>query len=262
MKKNNSLLFVPARQRLLEKIPLLSADAFIIDLEDSIPVSEKQSALMSAIDFLMTHNCANCYVRIDRVLMGEQMERLQRVNFSGYMIPKIESVDVLIPNVEHFKGREVVALIETPRGLANVKEIAECPFVTSLAFGAEDYTAFCGMTNRIDNLLYHKSRIVMYAKANGKQVYDTPCFNLDDVCVAEAETKLAVEMGFDGKLAIHPKMIPMIARAFGDYDFAYLKSVIEQYEAQGAAVLKLGETVFEKMHIDHFKRILRENNYK
>lgn len=262
MKKNNSLLFVPAKQKMLEKIPSFSADAFIIDLEDSIPVIEKRAALEAAIDFLRTHDSANCYVRIDRALMSEQLSQLRCVGFQGYMIPKIESVDVLISNAEHFKGREVVALIETPRGLANVKEIAECPFVTSLAFGAEDYTAFCGMTNRIDNLLYHKSRIVMYAKANGKHVYDTPCFNLDDVSAAEDETKLAVEMGFDGKLAIHPKMIPMIARAFGDYDFAYLKSVIEQYEAQGSAVLKLGETVFEKMHIDHFCRILKENGYK
>lgn len=247
---------------MLEKIPSISADAFIIDLEDSIPVSEKSAALTAAIDFLGTHNGANCYVRIDNALMSEQLSRLQCVDFRGYMIPKIESVDGLIPNVAHFKGREVVALVETPLGLANVKEIAECPFVTSLAFGAEDYTAFCGMANRIENLSYHKSRIVMYAKANGKPVYDTPCFHLDDVGAAEAETRIAVEMGFDGKLAIHPKMIPMIARAFGDYDFAYLKSVIEQYEAQGAAVLKLGETVFEKMHIDHFKRILKENNYK
>ena len=247
---------------MLEKIPLLSADAFIIDLEDSIPVSEKQSALMAAIDFLKACDCTNCYVRIDSALLCEQLKRLQGIDFQGYMIPKIESVDVLISNAEYFKGREVVALIETPRGLANIKELAESPYVTALAFGAEDYTAFCGMANKTDNLLYHKSRIVMYAKANGKLVYDTPCFHLDDICAAEAETKLSVEMGFDGKLAIHPKMIPMIARAFGDYDFAYLKNVVEQYEAQGAAVLKLGETVFEKMHIDHFKRILKENNYK
>ena len=262
MKRITSLLFVPAKRKMLEKIPSFSADAFVIDLEDSIPVCEKQQALSATIDFLATHDRENCYVRVDRALMSEQLSQLRRADFRGYMIPKIESADVLLSYAEHFKEREIVALVETPRGLANIKEIAECPFVTALAFGAEDYTAFCGMANRMDGLGYHKSRIVMYAKANGKRVYDTPCFNLEDAGVAEAETKLAVELGFDGKLAIHPKMIPMIVRAFGDFDFAYLKSVIEQYEAQGAAVLKLGEMVFEKMHIDHFKRILKENNYR
>lgn len=261
MKNIFSLLFVPARQKMLDKISTLDADVFIIDLEDSILPAEKDLALRVAIDFL--NGCApeNFYVRVDKNRLLDQLGQLGNVSVRGFMVPKVESSDEVTRYAHYLKGRDVIALIETPRGLANVQSIAECPLVSALAFGAEDYTAFCGMENKHEYLLYHKSRIVMYAKANGKRVYDTPCFNLSDDDVATAETRSSAEMGFDGKLAIHPKMIPIIAREFNRCDLAYMKSIVEQYEASGVAVLKMDGKVFEKMHIGHFKRILQENNY-
>lgn len=41
----HSLLFVPAKEKMLKKIELLGADAYIVDLEDSIEVDNKAHAL-------------------------------------------------------------------------------------------------------------------------------------------------------------------------------------------------------------------------
>ena len=59
----HSLLFVPGREKMLEKILTSSADAHIIDLEDSISQDEKEYALDATIHFLENHVTENAKSR-------------------------------------------------------------------------------------------------------------------------------------------------------------------------------------------------------
>ena len=254
----HSLLFVPAREKMLAKIPASSADAHIIDLEDAISQEEKESALDATIHFLENHDAGNCFIRIDRLLMQEQLLRLKRYRFRGVMIPKVEDCGFLDEYAGSLANREVIALIETPRGLAEIDSIASHPGIKALAFGAEDYTAATNMQNSEEMLLFLKSRLVMFGKAYGKKVYDTPSFCIQDIVRADAEAEHSAQLGFDGKMAIHPKLIPGIQKAFAAHDIENIRKIVNQYENQNEALLVINGKVYEKMHIARFKRILKE----
>ncbi len=99
----------------------------------------------------------------------------------------------------------------------------------------------------------------MLGKAFRKYVYDTPSFVLNDQEALAAEIQLAKDMGFDGKLAINPKHVSIVNEIFKSCDTEYIKSVIERYQAGIDAVQVIDGRVYEKMHIEHMKRILKES---
>lgn len=256
-----SLMFVPARMRMMEKLSRFQADAYVLDLEDSVPEADKDVALQEVCDFIARERtCVPLYVRVDRRFESVQVCALNRYAFAGYMIPKVESVADI--SVDIGEGKSVIALVETPRGIMNIEEIAATPRVDAIAFGAEDFTASIGMKNRRDLLAYPRGRILTCAKAYSKPVYDTPCLILDDVEVAEAEIQHSVDCGFDGKLSIHPTHTVMINRAFKDVDIESIRQIISEYEAAGGGAVKISGKVYEKMHISHLKRILKEHQEK
>ena len=254
-----SLMFVPSKPKTLGKIASSEADACIIDLEDSINEADKSQALEDACKYLATNPDKKVYIRVAGNHLKEEFEKLQMYSFAGYMIPKFENPQDYTQYEAFFSGRDVIALVETPTGIVNIKEIASCPIVTMIAFGAEDFTSSIGMKNCAETLNYARSTIVTYGKAFGKQVIDTPSFIIDDMNALEQEIQTAVDMGFNGKLSIHPKQVSIINELFQLYDFDKVKEIVDQYEAAGQAVLRIGEKVYEKMHISHFKRILKEN---
>lgn len=254
----HSLLFVPARKKMLQKITGSQADACIIDLEDAILPEDKEAALEELIAFLREFHAEKIYVRLDGRHIQRQIAALQGLAFAGYMLPKFETPEVFEQWRDLLAEKQVIALVETPKGAVNIERIVQCPWVNAVAFGAEDYTSCTGMTNSPETLHYVKSRIVMYCKAYEKPVYDTPSFILDDMEMLRTEAERALDMGFEGKLAIHPKQITVINQVFTACDAEYLASIIAQYESGGEAVLKIDGKVYEKMHIAHMKRILKE----
>ena len=257
MKGIRSLLFVPAEERRLNKIGQTGADGHIIDLEDSMRDDDKDAALERTVHFLSGCKVKNIFVRVNRHRYEIEIKTLQNYNV-GFMLPKIESgLDYThVPDL--VKGRRVIALIETPRALINADSIASVPWVSALALGAEDFSVAMNMRNSVNALSIPKTLLALAAKANRKRVYDTPCFHLQDEKTFDAELEQAVDLGFDGKLAIHPKQVEGINRAFMLSDPQYIKYVIGIYEASGSAVCEIDGRVYEKLHIDRMRRMLTE----
>lgn len=262
MNKNiKSLLFVPAKDKMLAKIPQMNADAFIIDLEDSIPEEEKEEALNRTVTFISgLASAANIIVRINSNHAERELFKLSGFSEIGFMLPKYEKSNPYNEHKDLLQGHYTIALIETPSALINLDDITQVDYLNALAFGAEDYTAKVNMENNIDYLAFQKSMLVTYAKARELQVFDTPSFKLDNEAEFEREVKNAVSLGFDGKMAISPKHIQFINESFGTSDLDYLKSVISRYEADGNAVVVIDGKVYEKMHINRFKKIIKENS--
>ncbi len=253
MKKIRSLLFVPAEEKRLVKIGQTNADAYIIDLEDSISVEDKEEALKRTEDFLSGNRIKNIFVRINRQQYRIELDRLKKFDV-GYMLPKIESEDDYHQAADILNKRRVIALIETPRALLNANNIAAVPWITALAFGAEDFTVATSIRNGLDTLMVPKIMLSLAAKANGKEAYDTPCFFLQDDRSFENELQQAIDLGFDGKLAIHPKQIDGINHAFRHIDYQDAKHIIEAYEVSGKAVCEIDGMVYEKLHIDKLRK--------
>ncbi len=262
MDKNvKSLLFVPAKEKMLVKIPLMKADAYIIDLEDSIPEEEKEDALNRTNAFIGDMGSAtNIIVRINSYHAERELSVLAKYKAIGFMLPKFEQENPYDKHKDLLKEHYTIALIETPSALVNLCDIANVEYLNALAFGAEDYTAKVNMENNIDCLVFQKSMLVTYAKANDLKVFDTPSFKLDNEAEFEREVKNAVSLGFDGKMAISPKHVQFINESFGSNDLDFMKSVISRYEADGNAVVVIDGKVYEKMHINRFKKIVKENS--
>ncbi|NBJ91363.1 HpcH/HpaI aldolase/citrate lyase family protein [Parablautia muri] len=254
-----SFLFVPAKRHMLSKIKTFGADAYIIDLEDSIEIENKEKALNQTEIFLDEYsNNSQFFVRLNKESYDNEVKRLVRFSNVGFMLPKFDNIDFYDAFAHIWKERTVIAIIETPIGIVNIKKIANCKWINIMAFGAEDYTSITNMDNRPELLMYQKSRLVTYAKAYGKYVLDTPCFCLDDENTAIEEFKMAARMGFDGKLAITPKHIEYINKIFnlGKNNHEDIIEIINRFEKTGEAVQVIDGKVYENMHINKLKKQL------
>ncbi len=256
--KYRSLLFVPAKEKMLGKISGFSADGYIIDLEDSVAEEDKDNALVRVQDYLAEKKSDNIWVRINRNRQNEELKNLKKFDV-GFMLPKFEDCSQYEDSADILSQHKVIALIETPISMVNIGQIARCDYVDALALGAEDYSAGMNMVNNSQNLLYVRSLLLNYAKAYNKAVYDTPSFQINDFELFKEEVNTACDMGFDGKLAINPKHISYINESFGKCDFDFMRSVISQYEDSGEAVVVIDGVVYEKMHINRMKKIIKEN---
>lgn len=260
-KRIKSLLFVPAKEKMLTKIPFLNADAYIIDLEDSILEDEKEEALNRVISYIGgSADSSNIIVRINSNRAERELSELSKYEGIGFMLPKYEKENPYDILEDKLSGHYTLALVESPRALVELPDICTKNYLSALAFGAEDYTAKVNMKNSVDYLFFQKNMLVTYAKAYNLQVYDTPSFKLNDEVEFQREVKNAMAIGFDGKMAISPKHVQFINVTFNSNDLEYMKYVISKYEADGNAVVVIDDKVYEKMHINRFKRIIKENS--
>ncbi len=260
-KSLKSLLFVPAKDKMLSKIPSMNADAYIIDLEDSIPEKEKEEALNRVVQYIEREtSVSNIIVRINSNHAERELSKLSQYSEIGFMLPKYEKNNPYNMFARYLSDHYTIALIESPNAIVELQDICKVEYINALAFGAEDYTAKVNMENNVDYLLFQKSMLVTYAKANKLQVYDTPSFKLNDEAEFEREVKNAMAIGFDGKMAISPKHVQYINETFNSNDIEYMMSVISRYEADGDAVVVIDGKVYEKMHINRFKKIIKENS--
>lgn len=175
------------------------------------------------------------------------------------MLPKFEDPQEYIEFESLITKHSVYALIETPKGIISVSDIAKCSYVSALAFGAEDYTATVGMENDFHYLQYQKSQLVTYARAFGKKVYDTPSFRLNSYEEFCEEVDNARVLGFDGKMAIHPKHIEYINECYDNVDIDAIRDIVDEYMQRKQAVAVINGKTYEKMHIEHMKKILKES---
>ena len=261
MKKMRSLQFVPAKEKFLKRSLNITSDAIIIDLEDSVPASEKDLALGLVKEFLDDKKELDipCFIRLNSDRIETEIKDLYHYN-CGYMIPKFEGNQSFENCEKYFEGKEVIALVETPLGVINIEKTAKNALVNYIAFGAEDYTTNVSMKNSAETLYYQKSILVTYAKAYNKKVFDTPSFNYKDLEGLRDEVRSAVDLGFDGKLSIHPVQNQVINEEFDFYDLDFMKEVIEEFEKNNGDVLVYKNKVYEIPHINHYKRILKDRN--
>ncbi len=256
---SRSLLFVPVISRFLNHLNELSADAVIFDLEDSIPEDQKQAAL-GLLSFFLENNTLSCpcFVRVNQDHIDRELTILASFRIDGFMFPKMENVDFLIPYRNLLLDKKNIALVETPKGLVRLEQIAESDYIDALALGAEDLTCISNIKNSPEVLAPIRTRLVLFARAFQKKVYDTPSLNYKDYSLLEREIQMAIDFGFDGKLAIHPGQVPFINKMFHCNDYDNIHRIIERFRQQGGGVLEFEGQLYERPHIERLQRIMEE----
>ena len=229
-----SLLFMPGDSlRKIEKGIQSDTDSIIMDLEDGVALSQKEvarntvSAALNSLDFGHRERL----VRINESgspAASEDLNQTVMAHPDGYVIPKVQNsmdllnVDEFLTEIEHqhdwpLLGIRLLAVVETAVGILNLKEIAGATSrLDAILFGAEDLAGDIGATRTQDGweVFYARSAVVTTCAAFGLQAIDTVFVNLTDLDALEQDSSFAQRMGYLGKMAIHPRQLPIINRVF------------------------------------------------
>jgi citrate lyase beta subunit len=249
------LLFVPGDDaRKAAKAAAAGADAVVLDLEDAVAADRKIAAREIAAASLanLDFGASERLVRINPVGSGldaGDLEATLAARPDGYVIPKVESQDQIREMVRRTSLGPVplLALIETARGVVNLKEIAGAdPRLQGLIFGAEDLAGDMGAVRTREGWesFWARGAVVTVAAAFLLQAIDTVFIDLGDEEGLRKDAALACQMGYSGKLAIHPKQVSVIAAAFtpSDEEIARARRLMElhaRHQASGTGAFAL-----------------------
>ncbi len=229
-----SLLYIPGNNPgMIQNCAIYGSDGVLLDLEDSISISEKDSARKLVKHALRTLDFGSVerVVRInglDTPFFREDLEEIVPARPDAVRIPKIESpddvrtADEIITRLERKSGMEpgsvrIHAMLETARAIVGAPAIAaSSPRILGLTIGGQDLAADLGIkvTREGFEMLYARSAVVLAAKANGLLAFDTVYTDINNLEGLREQAAMAVSLGFSGKAAIHPSQITVIHEAF------------------------------------------------
>ena len=124
-------------------------------------------------------------------------------------------------------GGGAIALIESARGLAAARDIARA--CGRLAFGSVDFAADLGCAHTREALLLARLELVLASRLAGLPApLDGVTTAIHDDALVESDARHAAELGFGGKLLIHPKQVAAALRGFapGEAEIAWARRVL------------------------------------
>lgn len=232
-------LFLPAHRidRLAGAVGS-GADAVILDLEDGAPPQQKDAARAAVAK--VARQSRPLVVRINAAGTewheGDAAAVEANDAIDAVMLPKCEAA----PAPDRFVGKAIWPLIETVAGLANARAIAASPRVERLAFGSVDYSADLGCAHSREALLLARLELVIASRlARILAPLDGVFLKLDDEDGAAADARHARELGFSGKMAIHPRQIAALRRGFAPdaEQLAWARRIVAAGEGTGAVAV-------------------------
>lgn len=278
--------FVPgANEKMLNKSLETEADALILDLEDAVTPENKDSARVTVSDWL------------EHVDFGRQ-ERVVRVNPLGspwferdveetmghppdsYLIPKVNNanevaeIDATIREHErsfgHTEGAVKLLILgtETPQGFLNIGDLAANPRVDALTWGAEDLSAAIGSrANRNPDgsylPIFEHARVMclLAATAWDKQPLDTVFVDFNDPSGLRSECLESANMGYTGKITIHPNQIEIVNECFtpSPAEVSEAKELLDLFaakEAEGVMAFSFKGQMVDVPHLTRAKKIV------
>ncbi|MCM3516620.1 CoA ester lyase [Nocardioides sp. P86] len=234
--RRRTQLFLPAnRAERATRAATSGADAVVLDLEDSVPPGERPAAragLGAAVAALREARPGlHVVVRVNAGAdLGTDLAAAVGAEADAVLVPKVEAasdveeVDRLLDRAEAARGTtgrrtEVQLLVESPRGLLSVAQVAAAGARTvALALGTEDLSAELEVdpTDPDFDLRWAHGLLLCAARAHGLAAYGL----LGSLAVVHDLTALARDarrsraFGYLGALCIHPAQVPVLHEAF------------------------------------------------
>ncbi len=272
-----SIISVPTnREKMINKAFGLDADVIMLDLEDSVPVNEKEESRKRAVQVFREQDWKG-KVRSYRINAMDTpfayRDIIDIVEGAGeyidtIVVPKVDdpaeikAIDYLLNQIELRMGFKrpigLEASIETASGMLKVGEIAfSSKRLETLVFGVADYSASLTMLSKgisghgemEDFYPGHRfhfplSQMAMAAKAAGLGVIDAPYGDYRDPEGLKRSCLMSAALGFDGKWVIHPDQIAVVNEVYtpSEEDYQRSKRILDAYaqaQAEGLGSLAL-----------------------
>jgi citrate lyase subunit beta / citryl-CoA lyase len=264
-----TILFVPGNdRRKIEKALGLPASAVMLDLEDAVAASEKvaartvvrESALAAPaggpLVGVRINSLTSGLAEADLEAIAEALPRIALITLPMVDGPdEVRHVAARLDELERAAGGAValLAMTETARGVLAAREIAEAsPRLRTFVFGPADLGKDLGIEPTAEGIeqLHARSATVLAARAARKEgPIDGPYLKLDDDEGCAVSSAWSRRLGFQGKVVLHPRQLPIAAAAFapGERELAWAREVdraFSEAEAAGVSSLKLPDGTF------------------
>lgn len=280
MAVHRTYLFAPGNHaRRAEKAFTLDCDAVILDLEDAVAVAEKPATRALVVETLKQNPGKRGYVRVnawDTDFCFNDILAVTGPWLTGLILPKVEeaaqviAVDWILANIERDKGMDVgaidlVPIIETGKGVANVRAIAGAGTrVRRLSFGAGDYTKDMSFrwTLAETEIDHARAEIALASRAEGLEPpVDSVWIHIKDTDGLVRSAEKVRDMGYQGKLCIHPDQIGPVNGVFTptEEQIAFAEKVVaafEEAEARGLASIQMDGYFIDYPIVDQARRTL------
>lgn len=289
-RSRRSCLAVPgSSDRMIDKAVGLDADEVILDLEDSVALTQKEDARQRVVAALRERDWGRRVraVRVNDVstpwtlrdlltVVGGAGDRLDTI-----ILPKVRDagqvafVDHVITQLERDHGWPVGGIglelqVEDAEGLLELRPVlAASPRVEAIVFGPGDMAAALGMPGMTvgddiedypgDPWHHVLFTILLEARRHGIQAIDGPYARIRDADGFDRMARRTRALGFDGKWVLHPDQIEPANRIFGVSQAAFERAsdLLDAYrhatEAEGR-----GAATFDGEMIDEATRKMAE----
>ncbi len=264
-----SVLYIPgSKQRALDKARDLPADAIIFDLEDAVSPDAKAEARVTLRAELDKGGFGPRMkiVRIngfDTVWGRQDIEAMTGADIDALLLPKVNSAYDLETLAEMIPDVPLWAMMETPEGILNAREIAAHPRLGGIVMGTNDLVKElgCRMVPGRATVQTALQTSLVAARAAGVVIVDGVYNAFKDDAGLREECEQGRDLGFDGKTLIHPAQIAtaneMFAPSQDDIDLARRQiAAFDEVEANGQGVAVVDGKIVENLHIVTAKALL------
>lgn len=263
------------------KIPSIPADAFILDLEDAVPVGGKEEARAKVVEYLGLPEYFGDALTVprpnplDTPWGHDDVVALARANAPTIMLAKVDGTDdidrVLELCAAHGSTPGILASIESAKGVLDAAAILAHPAVVAATFGPGDLHVDAGMAlyepdgAMNPGLLYPKVHAILAAAAAGVPLLGI-AFGPDLKDLADLRLRVAAEqrLGFAGLCAFYPPHVDVINAVFSPSpdQLAHARETVELYEeavAQGRPAVQRanGEAVLAHQYKESLRTLAR-----
>ena len=269
-----SVLYLPASNpRAIEKARTLDCDVAVLDLEDAVAPDRKIEARAAAVAALRPGGFTpQVGVRINALGTpwgSDDAAALAEAGAELIVAPKVETpeaVHALSAALPH--DARLWAMIETPRALLNLAEIAAAGgALDGLMLGVNDLAKALGTGASADREPFKPwlAMVVAVARAHGLLALDGVFNRIDDAEGLAAEAAQGRLYGYDGKSLIHPSQIAAANRAFSpsEIEITQARAVVAAFAADGAqglGAIQVDGAMVERLHLDQARALLARAN--
>jgi len=273
-------MYVPVNvDKYVEKAHTRGADCIQLDLEDSVPASEKDKArtLVHAAAARVRRGGADVVVRINSPyeVSVKDLDASVCEDVDGIALTKTQSadhvkrIDIFLGELEARRGlkhghTKLIAMVETPAAFFQMPAIAQAsPRLVAMNIGGEDFALENGMEPTEETLLMPKQQMIFAARSGGLMPlgFIASVASFGDWEAFGRMVRRSRQFGFMGAGCIHPGQVPIVNREYSpsEAEVAYARRVIEENavaEAAGRASFAIDGKMIDVPVVRRAERLL------
>jgi len=259
---SRSLLFVPGdRPDRFEKAASSGAHEIAIDLEDAVAPAAKEQARKATAAWLGQGQPAGVRINAaDTAWFDDDLRMLQGYPAATVMLAKADE-ESLAHVAQALPQSRLIALIETVKGYMELRRLAGLTGLSRIAFGSVDFGVDSGISDEADAMTSMRTGIVLESSYAGLAApLDGVSVNFTDDALIRRDAVRSRQLGFGGKLCIHPRQVVAVNEAWKptSEEIDWARRVLAADEQSGGGATTVDGKMVDKPVVARARRIVSD----